>query len=266
MVTSAAYFDAILIPLRNPKDDGIGSLRSPLNRFGHKPRHVEAAVLRWINALAAAESSPLVVRFVADLIQDARASILAANRELSCAPLGIESPASVSGATAPTSRSAASPARSSTRGSAASRNPTRVHKSRPSAGDAVGLSRGLERSPASRRPIASPRSGNAMRLNDTLHLPGPLEKHCVARNRNAAPVRCKGWFADASPQGRLKTLNDSLAISSCRIVKNVNRPGIVKIPIDLNLPQEDHWPFRAMRPTGTLSPLRRLGEVAVFLK
>ena len=32
--------------------------------------------------------------------------------------------------------------------------------------------------------------------NDTLHLPGPLVKHCIARNRNAAPVRCKGWFAD----------------------------------------------------------------------
>jgi hypothetical protein len=36
-----------------------------------------------------------------------------------------------------------------------------------------------------------------MRLspNDTLHLPGPLVKRCVAKNRNAAPVRCKGWFA-----------------------------------------------------------------------
>ncbi|CAN5641783.1 hypothetical protein BH11PLA2_BH11PLA2_15770 [soil metagenome] len=35
-------------------------------------------------------------------------------------------------------------------------------------------------------------------LNDTLHLPGPLVKHCVARNRNAAPGRCKGWFAGAA--------------------------------------------------------------------
>ena len=36
--------------------------------------------------------------------------------------------------------------------------------------------------------------------NDTLHLPGPLVNHCVARNRNAAPVRCKGWFAAAHPR------------------------------------------------------------------
>jgi hypothetical protein len=32
-----------------------------------------------------------------------------------------------------------------------------------------------------------------------IDLPGPLVKHCVARNQNAAPVRCKGWILLMSP-------------------------------------------------------------------
>ncbi len=30
--------------------------------------------------------------------------------------------------------------------------------------------------------------------NDQAHLPGPPLRRCVARNQNAAPVRCNGWF------------------------------------------------------------------------
>jgi hypothetical protein len=50
--------------------------------------------------------------------------------------------------------------------------------------------------------------------NDTLQTPGPLMKHCVARNRNAAPVRCKGWFASGaknSPKNKRPQLLDPAA-------------------------------------------------------
>jgi len=30
--------------------------------------------------------------------------------------------------------------------------------------------------------------------NDQAHLPGPLQEIGIARNRNAAPVRCSIWF------------------------------------------------------------------------
>jgi len=43
-----------------------------------------------------------------------------------------------------------------------------------------------------------------VQANDTLHLPGPLVRHCVARNRKAAPVTCKGWFA-VTPYPGVKT-------------------------------------------------------------
>src|SRR4051812_2193009 len=33
--------------------------------------------------------------------------------------------------------------------------------------------------------------------NDTLHLPGRLQGTCVTKDRNAGPVKCKGWFAAA---------------------------------------------------------------------
>lgn len=36
--------------------------------------------------------------------------------------------------------------------------------------------------------------------NDPAHLPGPLQDLDVARNRNAAPVRCSVWFGCLSPQ------------------------------------------------------------------
>src|SRR5215475_3401850 len=43
----------------------------------------------------------------------------------------------------------------------------------------------------STRAFPPERSGGG---NDTAHLPGPLLGQNAARNQNAAPVRCSGWF------------------------------------------------------------------------
>src|SRR5262249_33765634 len=42
--------------------------------------------------------------------------------------------------------------------------------------------------------------------NDTLHLPGHLQGRSVSENRNAGPVKCKGWFAGDSQSTSLHTI------------------------------------------------------------
>src|SRR2546427_4758511 len=44
-------------------------------------------------------------------------------------------------------------------------------------------------------------SSSCCRTNTKAHLPGPLQELVVARNRNAAPVRCSAWFGGSKNTG-----------------------------------------------------------------